>query len=335
MFSLRIRPSRGRPTTGIASSLAAVAFVIVGALGGRAGYAQPAQPVSSPDACDPGDAMRPRSVAFFYGNDVPVRQLEKFDVVVVEPDSGFDPRAQDGRGPAWFAYVSVGEVTQARDYARKMPKPWLFGRNTTWASAVVDQSAPGWPSFFVEQVIAPLWAHGYRGFFFDTLDSYQLVAKTAAARAKQEAGLVAVIRAVKSRYPNAQLILNRGFEILPKVHDAVAAVAFESLFGNWDQRNRRYDTVPAADRDWLLAQAKTIRERYALPVISIDYCAPDDAACRNTIAAKICATGLIPYVTDGALRTVGTGPDASTSCAAPSAVPKGASAAGPTPAIVP
>ncbi|WP_239068222.1 endo alpha-1,4 polygalactosaminidase [Burkholderia cenocepacia] len=293
--------------------MAAIAVVILGALCGRPGHAQPAPPVSSPDACDPADAMRPHSVAFFYGNDVPVRQLEKFDVVVVEPDSGFDPRAQDVRCPAWFAYVSVGEVTPERDYARRIPKQWLFGRNTTWASAVVDQSARGWPSFFVEQVIAPLWARGYRGFFFDTLDSYQLVAKTEAARAKQAAGLVAVIRAVKSRYPSAQLILNRGLEILPRVHDAIAAVAFESLFGSWDQRNRHYGAVPAADRDWLLAQAKAIEERYALPVISIDYCAPDDAACRSTIAAKIRATGLIPYVTDGALRTVGTGPDAAAS----------------------
>ncbi|WP_260430126.1 endo alpha-1,4 polygalactosaminidase [Burkholderia cenocepacia] len=310
MFSFRIRPSSGRPMMGIASSAAAIAFVIVGVLGGRAACARPAHPVSS---ANPADALHLNAIAFFYGNDVPVRQLEKFDVVVVEPDSGFDPRAQAGRCPAWFAYVSVGEVTHERDYARRMPKQWLFGRNTTWASAVVDQSAPRWPSFFVEQVIAPLWARGYRGFFLDTLDSYQLVAKTEAARAKQEAGLVAVIRAVKSRYPNAQLILNRGFEILPQVHDAIAAVAFESLFGNWDQRNRRYGAVPAADRDWLLARAKEIGERYALPVISIDYCAPDDAACRNTIAAKIRATGLIPYVTDGALRTVGTGPDATAS----------------------
>ncbi|HDR9508203.1 hypothetical protein C5615_17615 [Burkholderia cepacia] len=285
----------------------AVALVVIGALWARAVYAQSA-PFAN--ACGPADAAHLQSVAFFYGNDVPVDRLAKFGVVVVEPDSGFDPRAQHAPRPAWFAYVSVGEVTRERDYARKMPKRWLLGRNTTWASTVVDQSAPGWPAFFVEHVIAPLWAHGYRGFFFDTLDSYQLVAKTDAARAKQEAGLVAVIHAVKARYPKAELILNRGFGILPQVHDAVAAVAFESLFGNWDQRNRNYDAVPAADRDWLLAQAKTIRERYGLPVISIDYCAPDDAACRGTIVAKIRAAGLIPYVTDGALRTVGAGPDA-------------------------
>lgn len=303
----------------IVSSVAAVALIVMGALWARSGYAQSARSVPPASACDPAGAMHLESIAFFYGNDVPVRQLEKFGTVVVEPDSGFDPRARQVRCPAWFAYVSVGEVTPERDYARKMPRRWLLGRNTTWASTVVDQSAPGWPAYFVEHAIAPLWAHGYRGFFFDTLDSYQLVAKTDAARAKQEAGLVAVIRAVKARYPSAQLILNRGFEILPKVHDAIVAVAFESLFGNWDQRNQRYDAVPAADRDWLLAQATAIRQRYKLPVISIDYCAPDDALCRSTIVAKIRAVGVIPYVTDGALRTVGVGPDAAAASTVPSA----------------
>ena len=47
--------------------------------------------------------------------------------------------------------------------------------------------------FFTNQVITPLWQQGYRGFFLDTLDSYQLVAKTPEARARQEAGLIAAI----------------------------------------------------------------------------------------------------------------------------------------------
>lgn len=258
-------------------------------------------------ACKRVTANSVGSVALFYGATVPVGQFEPFDSVVVEPDSGFDPRKHRAHCPNWYAYVSVGEVTKKRGYYAAMPKEWLVGSNAAWDSTVVDQTAPGWPAFFVDQVIAPLWARGYRGFFFDTLDSYQLIAKTDAARAQQEAGEVAVIRAVKARFPQANLILNRGFEILPQVHDEVAAVAFESLFGQWDQTNQRYGDVPESDRNWLLGQAKTIRERYRLPVISIDYCAPGDDACRREIIEKICALGVEPYVTDGALQTVGAG----------------------------
>ncbi|CAB3767816.1 endo alpha-1,4 polygalactosaminidase [Paraburkholderia humisilvae] len=257
------------------------------------------------------------TVAWFYGAPVPVEQLSRFDTVVVEADSGFDPRAaaatRDGQTSHctnWYAYVSVGEVSKDRDYFAAMPRKWRLGRNAAWSSAVIDQSAPGWPQFFVEHVIAPLWVRGYRGFFLDTLDSWQLIAKTDAARARQQAGLINTIRALKARYPDAQLILNRGFEILPEIHGDVAAVAFESLYGSWDQAAQRYGAVPADDRTWLIAQARTIREQYRLPVISIDYCAPDDAPCRREIVEQICAAGVEPYVTDGALRTVGVGSDA-------------------------
>ncbi|SEI38068.1 endo alpha-1,4 polygalactosaminidase [Paraburkholderia diazotrophica] len=260
------------------------------------------------------------SVAFFYGANVQAEQLESFDTVVLEPDSGFDPCAHTAHCPNWYAYVSVGEVTKQRAYYAKIPKEWFAGRNEAWVSTVVDQTAAGWPGFVVDEIIGPLWERGYRGFFLDTLDSYGLVAKTDMERARQQAGLIAVLHALKARYPQAQLILNRGFEILPHVHDQVAAVAFESLFGRWDQANQRYDDVPDNDREWLLDQARTICERYRLPVISIDYCPPDDDARRCEIALKIAALGLEPYVTDGALQTVGVGSAALEDIARPTKV---------------
>jgi uncharacterized protein (TIGR01370 family) len=251
------------------------------------------------------------SIALYYGEHPPVDQLAAFDTVVVEPDSGFDPAAAHIPPGApctqWFAYVSVGEVTPLRGYYAAIPKHWLLASNKVWESTVVDQSAPGWPAFYVKHVIAPLWARGYRGFFLDTLDSYQLAAKTEAARARQQAGLVAVVRAIKARYPEARLVFNRGFEILPQVQGLVYAVAFESLFSGWDQAKKRYVAVPADDRAWLLGQARTIRERYGLPVISIDYCDPQDRQCARDTVAKIRDAGLVPYVTDGGLTTVGVG----------------------------
>ena len=259
------------------------------------------------NAASAANASVQPAVAFFYGDKVPAGALSGFDVVVVEPDSGFDPATQHDRHTAWFAYVSVGEVTPQRQYYAAMPKEWLAGNNPAWESKVVDQDAPGWPAFYVKQVIAPLWRKGYRGFFLDTLDSYQLIARTGADRERQQAGLVAVIRAIKKRYPRARLMFNRGFEILPQVHDLVYAVAFESLYSGWDQANQRYTTVPQADRDWLLGQARIVSDRYALPVIAIDYCAPGDEQCTRDTVQKICKDGLLPYVADGALQTVGVG----------------------------
>lgn len=251
------------------------------------------------------DTVAPKlRVAFYYGTTPPVAQLGHYDIAVIEPDSGFQPREHPLPCTQWFAYASVGEITSERTYFAQLPRDWLMGRNANWASRVVDQSRAGWPAFFVHHVIDPLWAGGYRGFFLDTLDSYQLVTSTDADRERQREGIVRVIRAIKRSHPAAKLILNRGFELLPQIHDDVSAVAFESLYSGWDQVNSRYVVVPENDRNWLLSMAQNVKAQYGLPVISIDYCAPADAECASQTAASIAAHGIVPFVTDGSLQTL-------------------------------
>ncbi|KDB07607.1 Hypothetical-related protein [Burkholderia sp. lig30] len=258
-------------------------------------------------ANDVGASVAPMpSFAFYYGAHVPVTALSSFDSVVVEPDSDFDPRAADTSHTAWLAYVSLGEVSAARTYFKDIPRAWLRGENRAWRSAVVDQAVPQWPAFYVEHVIAPLWDKGFRGFFLDTLDSYQIVAKTDDERARQRDGIVAVIDAIKARYPGARLILNRGFELLPRVHEHVYAVAFESLYRGWNQSQQRYTEVTQDDRAWLMAQVAAVKA-YGLPVVSIDYCPPADGACARETVERIRAAGVIPYVTGPALDSVGVG----------------------------
>ena len=254
----------------------------------------------------PTRAARP-AVAIYYGPAPAPAELRAFDWVVLEP--GHRHRLADLQAPhnRLLAYVSVGEVLESRDYFPRIPKDWLVGENRAWGSRVVDQSRPEWPEFFLTQVVAPLWEQGYRGFFLDTLDSYQLVAKGDAARAAQEAGLRKVVRGIKARFPEAILILNRGFEILPGVHKDVAAVAAESLFQGWDATQKRYTEVPEADRAWLSAKLAGVRDRYRLPVVAIDYVAPADRERARATATRIRERGLIPWVTDADLQGMGVG----------------------------
>ncbi|WP_227461490.1 bifunctional glycoside hydrolase 114/ polysaccharide deacetylase family protein [Cupriavidus pauculus] len=267
-----------------------------------------AEAIAQTPRTPPADAASAApNVAFHYGARPPVDLLQAFDVAVVEPDSGFDPRQAKTPNTAWFAYVSVGEVLPSRAYFKDIPQAWLSGSNDAWNARVVDQAAEGWPAFYVDRVIAPLWQRGYRGFFLDTLDSYQLVAKTDAERARQEAGMVRVIQAIKARYPDAKLLFNRGFEILPQVHAQAYGVVFESLFRGWNQAQRAYTQVSQQDRDWLMNQARVIRDQYKLPLIAIDYCPPTDRVCQRDTARRIDALGITPYVTDPGLQTVGVG----------------------------
>lgn len=246
----------------------------------------------------------PRSIAFYYGQMPVPKQLNQFELAVVEPDSGFIPTHSSNQATHWLAYVSVGEVIDSRHYFASIPTSWIIGQNAEWHSYIIDQTAEGWPSFFIEQVIAPLWKQGYSGFFLDTLDSYQLVVKDETQRQKNQEGLIAVIHAIHHHFPTARIILNRGFELLPKVHKQVYAVAFESLFKGWSQADNRYIDVPVADREWLLAQVQEIKKNYHLPVIAIDYCLDTDTVCSRDTAKRIRALDLVPYVGDGHLKTV-------------------------------
>ena len=247
------------------------------------------------------------AVAFHYGANPPWDELQAFDLVVVDPDHVKDPAAPALPHTRLAAYVSVGEVHPSRAYAAQIPKAWLRGDNRDWGSRLIDQSNPAWPAFFTDTVLTPLWKAGYRAFFFDTLDSYQLFATTPAERAAQEAGLVALVTTVKQRYPQAELLFNRGFEILERTHQHVVAVAAESLLQGYAPAQAQYRPVPPADREWLLAQFKRIRDEYQLPVIVIDYVPLAERALARTTASAIAAMGFTPWVSTPDLTTVGVG----------------------------
>ncbi len=249
-------------------------------------------------------ATQPK-IAVFYGANPPWEELRAFDVVVVESLHVRNPKAHANGRTQLFAYVSVGEADSNRAYRKDIPAAWKLGQNSGWGSVVLDQAQPEWPAFFVERVIKPLWDAGYRGFFLDTLDSYKIFAKTEADRAREEAGLVEVIRELKRRYPKARLIFNRGFEILPQVHQDVFAVAVESLFQGWDPSKKAYRPVPPADREWLLGQLNRVKQEYGLPVLSIDYVPPSKPDLARETAAKIRELGFIPWVSNPALNVLG------------------------------
>ena len=249
------------------------------------------------------------SFAFYYGTDIPWEALGAFDVAVVEPGNvgvaGWQHRLNPGTTVA--AYIAVGEVHPTRPYFSLMRPEWRLGDNPAWGSIVVDQAAPGWRAFYLAQVVKPLWDRGFRAFFLDTLDSFYLVAKTPEAQQKQIAGMAALVRDIKRAYPDAKLIFNRGFEILPQVHTLAHAVAAESLFQGWDAGRKQYVSVPQADRDWILAQLRKCQTEYKLPVIAIDYVPPKNRALARETARKIKALGIIPWVTNPALDMMGVG----------------------------
>lgn len=251
------------------------------------------------------------SFAFYYGINPPLKKLQQFDNIIVEPANIDDASKVIVKMTKMkrqiFAYVSLGEVHRTRPYYRAIPKSSIRKENRVWGSYATDQSSPAWREFFLSQVIAPLYEQGWRGFFIDTLDAYQLFAKTETERASQRQGLVTTLTEIKLRYPGAKLILNRGFELMPELSTHIYAMAAESLYRRYDAAAKQYLPVPEKDREWLLHQMREMRDRYHLPMVSVDYVDPTDPqACdmvRDTIE-RVQSEGFIAWVTDGSVSSV-------------------------------
>lgn len=246
------------------------------------------------------------NAAFFYGSPYP-HELGIYDAVVIEADHADFATVPANLQEKLYAYTSLGEVGAEKPYASSVPVEAKVTRNPAWSSDVMNQDSPVWRAFYIDKIIAPLWQRGFRGIFIDTLDSYQLAAKTPQQKVIQENGMVETLRQVRQRFPGIRIILNRGFEIMPQVHGWLTAVAAESLFQGWDNSTHSFVPVTGSNREWLLTHLDKIKNDYHLPVIVIDYDAPKNRNGARDIAKKIRVAGFIPWVSNPELDMIGVG----------------------------
>lgn len=255
-----------------------------------------------------GCAMTPPpSTAFFYGAPVPVAALSKFDRVVVEAEnlpSRADLDGLQAAGADVFAYVSVGEAEGWRASAQALPARLFVGSNIPWGSRVADLTQPDWQAYLIEQRMASLWRAGYRGFFLDTLDSYQLGAAAPHEQRAQAQALVAIIQAMHQRFPGVKLLLNRGFAVLPEAAPLAVGLVAESLFQSWNPATQQYTSVSESDRQWLLARLQHARQRHGLPVTVIDYVPADQPGLAWQTVRKITALGFAAWVSTPGLDMI-------------------------------
>lgn len=246
------------------------------------------------------------ATAFFYGERLPQELLAHFDRVVVEPDHvGMVPAPGATRGQL-FAYVGVGEVNRSRSWRADIPPSLVLGRNDAWASDIVDTRSPEWRSFLLDRVFEPLYVRGFRGFFLDALDSFRRTTSDPAEVARHLQGMANIVTALKRRHPDAKVILNRGFALLPLLNGAVDGLVAESLFQTASPSGQ-YAAVSRGDSEALLTALKDARTRYGLPITVVDYVPPTEPELRRRDALRIWQLGFDPWVATPSLDSVGIG----------------------------
>jgi uncharacterized protein (TIGR01370 family) len=244
------------------------------------------------------------SIAFFYGQPIPMKLFSQFDRVVIEAENFNDFQKARLERAEIFAYISVGEAEDWRSVKPELKQNWILGTNKQWGNKIVDLTQQGWRDYLLKTRMASLWMIGYRAFFLDTIDSYQRVVKDNAGKINQENALIDFIHAIKKQFSGVRLLINRGFEVLPRIRHLVEGMIAESLFYSWHPTDRRYIATNDNDRFWLVKQLREVRDRHRLPVVVVDYLPPEHQEKAHQAARRIAELGFIPWITNHSLNRI-------------------------------
>ncbi|OCS46421.1 bifunctional glycoside hydrolase 114/ polysaccharide deacetylase family protein [Ralstonia pickettii] len=213
-------------------------------------------------------------IAFYYGRDVPVAELQAFDWVVLDPATAgsFDPKQPSPT--LWFARV---DLTQQTDAMR----------------------TSAWPANVIEKVFAPLVAQGYAGFLLDGLDTLERSAPDAAN------AVAALVQALHARAPQTKLLAG-GTAWLQTLAPQLSGVVTAGLVRERTGVEGLMD-VTDADRTARIATLRNIGTHYHLPAVALDYCPNYNRACLRETANVARAAGVSSYATTPAADFIGIG----------------------------
>ncbi|MFZ4763574.1 MAG: endo alpha-1,4 polygalactosaminidase [Roseimicrobium sp.] len=250
---------------------------------------------ANPSVCEESTPLR---LYVNYALKPDLRDLQAHDVCILDPAAEVDLASGQSEGRRFLAYVSTVEVAEGSPAARAAVARGVpvVGQNETWKSALLDVTHPEWARWLIDDIAAAALDKGYDGLFLDTADSAERLAGTDPARqAVVRSALIAGIRRLHSRFPDKQLVINRGFSLIPELRDCLDGVLIESVFRTWSEERHAYVAVPEEGTSWLLQRISELKAR-GLPVYVLDYAPPDDAALARNTAERIAQLGCVPFV---------------------------------------
>jgi uncharacterized protein (TIGR01370 family) len=207
-----------------------------------------------------------------------------------------------------LGYLSLGEIDKSRPYFESMRKAGVLqGKVPAWPDArYVDLRKQQFQTLVLTQLAPAILAAGFDGFFLDTLDDPPFLESRAPKANKQMSdAAVALVTQLRARFPDAVIMVNRGYAILPRLASSIDFVLAESLHTDWDSATKTYRRVPASEiavQRQALAAARAVNQD--LQIASLDYWDPSDTDGVSALYREARNEGLIPYVATVALDRV-------------------------------
>jgi uncharacterized protein (TIGR01370 family) len=229
-----------------------------------------------------------QSYAVYYGNNLEyAAHLGDYDLGIVQPNTLSIPAIKKlvSSGKRLVAYITVGE-SDGPSFG--LPKEWVLGTNENWGSKFVDANQIGWQDRVLERA-TDIISFGFSGFFLDTLDTVDLFPKT-------KPGMIRIVERLRQKFPNAVIVQNRGFAVLPETSKLIDAVMFEDYSTSFNFETQQYLSSDG-DASAVLQVMKT-----GVKVLALDYA--NDPKLRRRAIDRAKAAGFLPFVTNISLNTL-------------------------------
>ncbi len=239
-----------------------------------------------------------------YAQSPEITELQSYDLCILAADARVDLQGLRSMNCEALAYASLVEVrpgTREAEAAARLGIPTV-ATNEAWGSSILDITHPAWLRWVTEELARPAWTRGFDGLFLDTLDSVERIIKIHPGRkAACHAALVTAIKKLREAAPGKKLLLNRGFALLDEVAADADGLLIESVYQTWSGAEKQYRAVTSSDSRWLLDHAIEAKRR-GLPVLVVDYVAPEEAALAVRTAERLEAADCIPFISTPELQ---------------------------------
>lgn len=246
------------------------------------------------------DADKPERWLVYYSDRAPVEQLTDYDLVAL--DSQYHPPLQglNERGVVTLGYISLGEVEDFRPHFEAVrDEGLLLVENEYWpGSWMVDMRDPRWTRRVIEELIPAILNKGFDGIIMDTLDNAAWLERRDPERyAGMTEAAADLVLSIRRHFPQIRIMMNRGYEVLPRVAESIDYALGESVYADYDFENDEYDLV---ETDLYRRQVEILQQAQAqapeLTVVTLDYWDPEDRAGIARIYEEQRANGFVPYV---------------------------------------
>lgn len=240
-----------------------------------------------------------RHWAVYYDDKLPASHFAGQDLVVF--DRRYHPPLEPLKGNTiLLGYVSIGEVHDDAPEKKILEKQGaILFQNTHWGSHAVDVTEPQWKKMVLDQVDDAL-SQGFDGVMLDTIDSPIHWAKTEEPERVEamENAAVSLIGAIRTAHPDIKIMMNRGFDILPRVARDLDYALAESILTKTDDSTGQFTLIPSVTYAKAAAQLRqVIALAPKIRIFTLDYWNLDDVEGIKRIYALQRAQGFAPYVT--------------------------------------